>query len=100
MPGTSLGQRRVGKGGKLTTQSRAGCTRGASVDPTVIITVIANSFQKIVRSIRGVGGDVELAKPAEEITIGEVISRFEGSMHLLDCVAIENVCVTQPGFRR
>ncbi|MGD9853966.1 MAG: Rrf2 family transcriptional regulator [Planctomycetaceae bacterium] len=52
-----------------------------------------------VRSVRGVGGGVELAMPAEEITIGEVVSRFEGSMNLLDCVAIENLCVIQPGCK-
>lgn len=50
-----------------------------------------------VRSIRGVGGGVELAKPADEISVGDVIARFEGSMHLLDCVAIEDLCVIQPG---
>lgn len=52
-----------------------------------------------IRSVRGVGGGIELARPPEEITIGEVVSRFEGSMHLLDCVAIEDVCVIQPGCR-
>jgi len=52
-----------------------------------------------IRSVRGVGGGIELAAPPEAISIGEVISRFEGSMHLLDCVAIEDVCVIQPGCR-
>ncbi len=52
-----------------------------------------------VRSIRGVGGGLELARPAEEITIGEVIERFEGSMHMLDCVVIKNVCRIQSGCR-
>lgn len=50
-----------------------------------------------VRSLRGVGGGLELARPAEQITIGEVIERFEGSMHLLDCVVIDHVCRIQPG---
>ncbi|MCA9055797.1 MAG: Rrf2 family transcriptional regulator [Planctomycetaceae bacterium] len=50
-----------------------------------------------IRSMRGVGGGLELARPAEEITIGEVIERFEGSLHLLDCVAVDNVCRIQPG---
>jgi Rrf2 family nitric oxide-sensitive transcriptional repressor len=52
-----------------------------------------------IRSVRGVGGGIELARAPEEITIGEVVSRFEGTMHLLDCVAIEDVCVIQPGCR-
>jgi Rrf2 family nitric oxide-sensitive transcriptional repressor len=52
-----------------------------------------------IRSIRGIGGGLELARPAEEIGIGEVVERFEGSLHLLDCVAIDNVCRIQPGCR-
>jgi Rrf2 family nitric oxide-sensitive transcriptional repressor len=52
-----------------------------------------------IRSIRGIGGGLELARPAEEISVGEVIERFEGSMHLLDCVVIDNVCRIQPGCR-
>ncbi len=57
------------------------------------------SREGFVRSIRGVGGGVELAMPAEHISVGEVIARFEGSMHLLDCVAIDNLCVIQPGCK-
>lgn len=52
-----------------------------------------------VRSIRGVGGGLELARPAEEISIGDVLERFEGSLHLLDCVAINNVCRIQKSCR-
>jgi Rrf2 family nitric oxide-sensitive transcriptional repressor len=52
-----------------------------------------------VRSIRGVGGGIELAKKPGEIRIGHVIRDCEGSMHLLDCVAVENICVIQPGCK-
>jgi Rrf2 family nitric oxide-sensitive transcriptional repressor len=48
-----------------------------------------------VRSIRGIGGGFELARDAAEIRLGEVIEAFEGNMHLLDCVASENVCVIE-----
>lgn len=48
-----------------------------------------------VRSIRGVGGGIELARQPEEICLGEVIERFEGSMHLLDCIGNDDVCVIQ-----
>ncbi len=57
------------------------------------------SREGFVRSIRGVGGGVELARSAEDISVGEVIERFEGSMHLLDCVVINNLCVIQPGCK-
>lgn len=52
-----------------------------------------------VRSIRGVGGGVELARAAEQISIGEVVLAFEGNMHLLECVGVDDVCVIQPDCR-
>ena len=48
-----------------------------------------------VRSIRGVGGGLELAKPPGQITIGEVIQVVEGNVHLLECQGVEDVCVIQ-----
>jgi Rrf2 family transcriptional regulator, nitric oxide-sensitive transcriptional repressor len=52
-----------------------------------------------VRAIRGVGGGIELARPSEEIRIGEVIEQIEGNMHLLECVTVDGVCTIQPGCR-
>jgi Rrf2 family nitric oxide-sensitive transcriptional repressor len=52
-----------------------------------------------VRSLRGVGGGLLLARLPESISLAEVIERFEGGMHLLDCVKSDNVCVIQPGCR-
>jgi Rrf2 family transcriptional regulator, nitric oxide-sensitive transcriptional repressor len=52
-----------------------------------------------VRSIRGVGGGIELARAPAEIRIGQVILDFEGNLHLLECVGTENVCTIQPGCR-
>ncbi|TWT63371.1 RrF2 family transcriptional regulator [Rubinisphaera italica] len=48
-----------------------------------------------IRSVRGLGGGIELAKKANEIPLGEVVERFEGNMHLLDCINTENVCAIQ-----
>lgn len=48
-----------------------------------------------VRSIRGIGGGIELARQPEDIRLGEVIEAFEGNMHLLECVATEDVCAIQ-----
>jgi Rrf2 family nitric oxide-sensitive transcriptional repressor len=50
-----------------------------------------------VRSLRGVGGGLELAASPESLRLGDVIRSLEGELHLLDCVAIDNVCVIQPG---
>ena len=52
-----------------------------------------------VRSIRGIGGGIELLKTPDEIRIGQVILDFEGSMRLLECVGVANICVIQPGCR-
>lgn len=48
-----------------------------------------------IRCLRGIGGGIELAKQPADIRIGEVIEAFEGNMHLLDCVATENICAIQ-----
>lgn len=46
-----------------------------------------------IRSMRGIGGGIELAKPTGEISIGEVIERIEGNLHLLSCVGTDDSCV-------
>ncbi len=51
--------------------------------------------QGYVRSIRGVGGGIELSRPPAEICVGDVIAAFEGPMHLLDCVGMDDVCVIE-----
>lgn len=48
-----------------------------------------------VRSVRGIGGGIELAKQPADVRLGEVIEAFEGNMHLLECVATDNVCAIQ-----
>ncbi|QDT49902.1 HTH-type transcriptional repressor NsrR [Symmachiella dynata] len=48
-----------------------------------------------VRSIRGIGGGIELAQKPEDVRLGDVVEAFEGNMHLLDCVATEDVCAIQ-----
>lgn len=50
-----------------------------------------------VRSHRGPGGGITLARKPAEITVGQVIRDFEGTTHLLDCVGMPGVCVIQPG---
>lgn len=48
-----------------------------------------------VRALRGSGGGLELACKPVEITVGEVIAAFEGSLHLLECVGRDGVCVVE-----
>ncbi|QDT92487.1 RrF2 family transcriptional regulator [Gimesia algae] len=62
------------------------------------VAKVVNQLSRLgyIRSVRGMGGGIELAIPLEEIRLGEVIERFEGNLHLLECVGTQNVCVIQP----
>jgi Rrf2 family nitric oxide-sensitive transcriptional repressor len=62
----------------------------------VVQTLVRHGY---VRSIRGLGGGIELARRPDDITIGRVILDFEGNLHLLECIGVENVCTIQPGCR-
>jgi len=46
----------------------------------------------IVRSTRGIGGGVSLAKSPEEIKLSEVIELLEGSLALVKCVTDPAAC--------
>lgn len=46
----------------------------------------------ILRSIRGAGGGIALAKPPEEIKMSEVIRLLEGSIAPTDCVNDKGLC--------
>ena len=61
------------------------------------VAKVVNQLTKLafVRSIRGIGGGIELSRHPDEITVGEVIVAFEGPMHLLDCVGMDKVCVIE-----
>jgi Rrf2 family nitric oxide-sensitive transcriptional repressor len=62
------------------------------------IAKVVNQLARLgyVRSVRGVGGGVELSRSPQDIRLGEVILAFEGNMRLLDCVEIDNLCAIQP----
>jgi len=48
-----------------------------------------------VRSIRGIGGGIELRKQAADISVGEIIRAVEGNVHLLECVGTDDVCIIE-----
>ena len=61
----------------------------------------------LVGSVRGAGGGYRLAKPAEEISVGDVLRSLEGSMDAVECPAIEgsscdgaDACVTKFVWKR
>jgi Rrf2 family nitric oxide-sensitive transcriptional repressor len=61
------------------------------------VAKVVNSLARLglVRSLRGAGGGIELARHAADISVGEVILAFEGNMHLLECVGTADVCAIQ-----
>lgn len=63
------------------------------------VSKVVNQLARLsyIRCVRGVGGGVELVRDADDISVGEVVTAFEGNMHLLECVGIEGVCVIE-GF--
>lgn len=63
----------------------------------------------IVNSIRGAQGGYMLAKPAEEISVGDILRALEGDLHPVDCSEIaggdnpcqgSDVCVTKFVWKR
>ena len=46
----------------------------------------------LVTSTRGAQGGYMLARPAEQITVGEVLRALEGGLGLVDCLDEEDVC--------
>jgi Rrf2 family nitric oxide-sensitive transcriptional repressor len=78
--------------------------RATAAQVSQLYGVSANHMAKVVnqlsrlgyvRSVRGIGGGIELAKQPADIRLGEVIEAFEGNMHLLECVATNDVCAIQ-----
>jgi Rrf2 family nitric oxide-sensitive transcriptional repressor len=61
------------------------------------VAKVVNQLSRLgyIRSLRGVGGGIELARAPEAIRLGEVILAFEGNLHLLECVGTEGVCVIE-----
>jgi Rrf2 family nitric oxide-sensitive transcriptional repressor len=58
-----------------------------------VVNVLAR--HGFIRSVRGIGGGIELARAPESIYLGEVIQAIEGNMHLLDCIDTDNVCAIE-----
>lgn len=43
----------------------------------------------LVKSIRGAGGGYMLAKPAEEISVGDILRTLEDDLEFIDCISGE-----------
>ncbi len=81
------------RGGRVTTGDIAAFYGVSAAHVAKVVNHLARLG--LVRCVRGIGGGVQLAKEPENISIGEVIESFEGNLHLLECVGVEDVCVIQ-----
>ncbi|QOC22943.1 Rrf2 family transcriptional regulator [Wenzhouxiangella sp. AB-CW3] len=52
-----------------------------------------------VRSTRGAGGGIELARDPGNIRIGQLVSRVESDFRLVECFRPDNACVITPVCR-
>lgn len=50
----------------------------------------------LVRSVRGVRGGYELAKPPETIYVGDVVRAMEGDLSIVDCLSDAESCSRVP----
>ena len=71
--------------------------------PTVQKLVSLLSKAGLLRSVRGAGGGLQLARPAAAITLADIVEAVEGPIALTACVehgkhdcALEGTCGVQP----
>ena len=78
-------------GGSVCMLSKISETQGV---PSSFLGKIFQNLSRanIVNSHRGAGGGFSLARPADEITLLEIIEATEGPLALYDCIADEGAC--------
>src|SRR5690606_8672177 len=71
--------------------------------PTVQKVVSLLSRAGLLRSMRGAGGGLQLARPAAAITLADIVEAVEGPIALTSCAehgkhdcALEGTCCVQP----
>ena len=89
-------------GGARTSAAELAAETGLPV-PTVQKVVSLLSRAGLLRSVRGSGGGLQLARPAAEITLADIVEAVEGPIALTSCVesgkhdcALEGSCSVQP----
>jgi FeS assembly SUF system regulator len=89
-------------GGVRTSATELAAETGIAL-PTVQKLVSILSKGGLLRSVRGAGGGIQLARPAAAITLADVIEAVEGPIALTGCVneqtchcSIEPNCVVKP----
>ena len=74
--------------------------------PTVSKVLTALSRAKVAKSLRGVKGGYQLARPAQDITAAEIVSAVDGPIALTLCMEhdgaceVESLCPSRSGWRK
>ena len=89
-------------GGARTSAAELGAETGLPV-PTVQKLVSLLSRAGLLRSMRGAGGGLQLARPAAAITLADIVEAVEGPIALTSCAehgkhdcGLEGTCCVQP----
>lgn len=89
-------------GGMRTSAAELAAETGIPV-PTAQKLVSLLTRAKLLKSARGTGGGIKLARPAAAITLNDIIEAVEGPIALTACVetgrhdcALEGTCSVQP----
>jgi FeS assembly SUF system regulator len=89
-------------GGARTCATQLAAETGIAL-PTVQKLVSILSKAGLLRSVRGAGGGIQLARPAAAITLADIIEAVEGPIAMTSCVdtgshscAMEGICSVQP----
>lgn len=53
----------------------------------------------VVESLRGKGGGIRLALPAEKIRIGQIVKEAEGSQPIVECFSDHDTCCITPNCK-
>lgn len=87
-------------GGGRTSAAELAAETGLPV-PTVQKLVSRLSAAGLLRSVRGAGGGLQLARPAAAITVADIVEAVEGPIALTACIdgndcAVDHNCTVKP----
>ena len=92
-------------GGARTSAAELAAETGLPV-PTVQKLVSLLSRAGLLRSMRGAGGGLQLARPAAAITLADIVEAVEGPIALTSCAehgkhdcGLEGTCCVQPHWK-
>jgi FeS assembly SUF system regulator len=71
-------------------------TRAHLEAPTVSKLLKQLAHAGLVASLRGVNGGYRLARPAEQITIAQIVTAMEGPIGMTECSAHSGLCGHEP----